>query len=80
MNYKFKIQYGEIYSVIDKGYKTLYKLFKIQYGEIYSLCKHFPFWSQILFKIQYGEIYRKNYQLALSSIQHLKSSMERFID
>ena len=79
MNYKFKIQYGEIYSVIDKGYKTLYKLFKIQYGEIYSLCKHFPFWSQILFKIQYGEIYRLKVDKHHLQHYNLKSSMERFI-
>ena len=33
---KFKIQYGEIYSIANTLKKLRIKRFKIQYGEIYS--------------------------------------------
>ena len=35
---KFKIQYGEIYSLLKSSLTSLMLKFKIQYGEIYSCC------------------------------------------
>ena len=55
---KFKIQYGEIYSMIRTCTADEFDEFKIQYGEIYRKVKQHSIVLMILFKIQYGEIYR----------------------
>ena len=79
-NFKFKIQYGEIYRCKREQERKCIKQFKIQYGEIYR--KNHPNLQgrKIRFKIQYGEIYRPLTPNWSISMFNLKSSMERFID
>ena len=76
---KFKIQYGEIYRVLDKSAPPIPYLFKIQYGEIYSKFRIFQTHRKRKFKIQYGEIYSFGEYDSNDLDRHLKSSMERFI-
>ena len=58
---KFKIQYGEIYSMSQFEYILFFRKFKIQYGEIYSRTIGRLYCIDLQFKIQYGEIYRYFY-------------------
>ena len=54
----FKIQYGQIYSRLNKLNKQIAEIFKIQYGQIYSEVQNGDGYYNEEFKIQYGQIYR----------------------
>ena len=75
----FKIQYGQIYSVVVRLIKQFKKNLKSNMDRFIAESNETDNYGATVFKIQYGQIYSFVIFVGCVGDQYLKSNMDRFI-